>query len=98
MADLGSVFNPQQQFPVSWPQHPQIALAYVDQLTRNISDPQRLERLRTTLEMALVRVESNRKDRRLAKALSTHAADLKSVDPRETRLQELLFSIARQLK
>ena len=33
MADLDGVFNPQQQFPVTWPQHPQIALAYVDQLT-----------------------------------------------------------------
>ena len=98
MADLGSVFNPQQQFPVSWPQHPQIALAYVDQLTRGTSDPQRFKSLRTALETALVRVESNRQDKRLAKALSTHAAELKGVDPRETKLQELLFNIAGQLK
>ena len=98
MADFGSVFNPQQQFPVSWPQHPQIALAYVDQLTRGTSDPQRFKSLRTALETALVRVESNRQDKRLAKALSTHAAELKGVDPRETKLQELLFNIAGQLK
>ena len=98
MADLGSVFNPQQQFPVSWPQHPQIALAYVDQLTRGTSDPQRFKSLRTALKTALVRVESNRQDKRLAKALSTHAAELKGVDPRETKLQELLFNIAGQLK
>jgi hypothetical protein len=98
MADLGSVFNPQQQFPVSWPQHPQIALAYVDQLIRDATDPLEFESLRTALEMALIRVESNRKDRRLAKALSTHAAELKGVDPRETKLQELLFNIAGQLK
>ena len=98
MADLGSVFNPQQQFPVSWPQHPQIALAYVDQLTRGTSDPQRFKSLRTALETALVRIESNRQDKRLAKALSIHAAELKGVDPRETKLQELLFNIAGQLK
>jgi len=98
MADLGSVFNPQQQFPVSWPQHPQIALAYVDQLTRGTSDPQRFKSLRTALKTALVRVESNRQDKRLAKALSTHAAELKGVDPRETKLQKLLFNIASQLK
>ncbi len=98
MAELGSAFNPQQQFPMSWPQHPQIALAYVDQLTRGTSDPQRLKSLRTALETALVRVESNRQDKRLAKALSTHAAELKGVDPRETKLQELLFNIASQLK
>ena len=98
MADLGSVFNPQQQLPVSWPQHPQIALAYVDQLTRGTSDPQTFKSLHTTLETALVRVESNRQDKRLAKALSTHATELKGVDPRETKLQELLLNIAHQLK
>ena len=98
MADLGSVFNPQQQFPVSWPPHPQIALAYVDQLARDASDPLRLESLRTTLETALVRVESSQKDRRLGKALRTHAVDLEGDDPRQTELKELLINIARQLK
>ena len=34
LADQGAVFNPQQQFPVSWPSHPQIALAYMDQMKR----------------------------------------------------------------
>ena len=98
LADLGSVFNPQQQFPVTWPQHPQIALAYVDQLTRETQDASRFESLRTSLEMALLRIESNQKDRRLAKALSAHAGELESVSPRQTTLKELLRTITRQLK
>jgi uncharacterized protein (DUF305 family) len=32
-------FNPQQQTPVSWPDHPVVALAYVDQLERSASLP-----------------------------------------------------------
>ena len=98
MADLSRVFNPQQQFPVTWPQHPQIALAYVDQLTRNSGDPLGLESLRTSLEMALVRVESNQKDRGLAKTLTAHAAELKDSDSRQTKLKALLDHIAQQLK
>ena len=34
LADYGGRFNPQQQLPVSWPAHPVVALAYLDQLQR----------------------------------------------------------------
>lgn len=34
LADMGETFNPQQQFPVTWPTHPVVGLAYVDQLVR----------------------------------------------------------------
>jgi len=34
LADQGRAFNPQQQFPVSWPVDPTVALAYLDQLNR----------------------------------------------------------------
>ena len=98
MANLGGVFNPQQQFPVTWPQHPQIALAHVDQLAREDEDGSRFDALRTSLEMALTRVESNRKDRRLARTLTTHAAELKDADQRQNTLQALLLNIAQQLK
>ncbi len=33
-ANMGDVFNPQQQFPVTWPSTPIVALAYLDQLQR----------------------------------------------------------------
>jgi hypothetical protein len=35
LADQGALFNPQQQFRVSWPAEPVVALAYVDQLQRD---------------------------------------------------------------
>ncbi len=35
LANQGDVFNPQQQFPVSWPAEPVVAKAYMDQLKRS---------------------------------------------------------------
>ena len=35
LADQGRAFNPQQQYPVSWPDHPVVAQAYIDQLQRS---------------------------------------------------------------
>ena len=35
LADQGGTFNPQQQFPVSWPDAPVVARAYMDQLKRD---------------------------------------------------------------
>ena len=34
LADQGDVFNPQQQFPATWPASPVVARAYLDQLAR----------------------------------------------------------------
>jgi len=31
----GGTFNPQQQFPVRWPDHPVVGLAWLDQLQRD---------------------------------------------------------------
>ncbi|HEU5285181.1 MAG TPA: DUF305 domain-containing protein, partial [Sphingomicrobium sp.] len=39
LADQGGQFNPQQQFPVTWPDEPVVALAYVDQLQRTQALP-----------------------------------------------------------
>jgi hypothetical protein len=35
LAIQGELFNPQQQFPVSWPAEPVVARAYIDQLNRS---------------------------------------------------------------
>lgn len=43
LADQGAVFNPQQQFQVTWPAEPVIALAYMDQLKRTDTLSQELE-------------------------------------------------------
>jgi len=39
IANQGDVFNPQQQFPVSWPAEPVVAKAYMDQMQRAESLP-----------------------------------------------------------
>jgi hypothetical protein len=35
LANMGNTFNPQQQFQVTWPANPVVALAYIDQLERD---------------------------------------------------------------
>ncbi|HVM36871.1 MAG TPA: DUF305 domain-containing protein, partial [Sphingomicrobium sp.] len=52
MADQGDRFNPQQQFPVRWPDHPMVALAYLDQLERGGIAPASLAPLRQALTAA----------------------------------------------
>ncbi len=42
LADQGGTFNPQQQNPVTWPDHPVVALAYLDQLNRSDALPETL--------------------------------------------------------
>ena len=55
LADQGSVFNPQQQFPVKWPDHPTIALAYMDQIQREgqavVGDVELRKALRNALSL-----------------------------------------------
>ena len=73
IADHGELFNPQQQFPVTWPAEPVVARAYIDQLQRSQALS---ESLLAELDAVLNRVagegESGTRDRKLA-------ADLKSL-------------------
>ena len=54
LADPGETFNPQQQFPVRWPDSPLVARAYIDQLRRDQvlseEDLMMLETFATALE------------------------------------------------
>ena len=55
MADQGQLFNPQQQFKVTWPHQPVVARAYIDQLERSEALS---ESLVSDLKAALDRSES----------------------------------------
>lgn len=55
LADQGELFNPQQQFKVTWPAEPVVALAYLDQLQRARVLP---EPLATGISDVLQRVQS----------------------------------------
>ncbi len=53
LANQGNVFNPQQQFPVTWPAEPVVARAYLDQMKRaGILSDIASEELLTTLSAA----------------------------------------------
>lgn len=77
LADQGERFNPQQQYPVTWPDHPTVARAYVDQLAR--AGALAADRA-AALTAALVRAEAafaaDARDPDLARELEAFAADL----------------------
>ena len=101
VANYDGVFNPQQQFPVSWPAEPVVALAYVDQLTRDEALP---DSLVTDVRTALAEVDSQSRDRKLAKKLKSLAADVKddtgdaATKKRRAALAETLNGIAAGLR
>ena len=105
MADMGDVFNPQQQYPVSWPAHPVIASAYVDQLKRDGGlETSVLEELSGMLATAKKHVENGAKDRRFATSLAEMANSLNAstndahASHRVAALTETLIAIAATLR
>ncbi|MBT8445457.1 MAG: DUF305 domain-containing protein, partial [Gammaproteobacteria bacterium] len=80
VADQDNVFNPQQQFPVSWPDEPVVARAYLDQLERSgtISETYKAD-LTAALDRADDELKEGNRDKALAKKLQalakTRAAD-----------------------
>ncbi len=94
------MFNPQQQFPVSWPAHPVGALAAVDQLDRTRAlSPAAIAELRAALAAA----GSTRRDPALAARLNALAANLAvPTDPTAARraaaLRQTLSGISAKLR
>ncbi len=106
LADQGQLFNPQQQFPVTWPAEPVVARAYVDQLRRGSSgvSATTLDALSAALDLADSRLEADADDPRLAAQLTEHARglDLSSGDvvaqKRKRGLSETLTGLATRLQ
>jgi len=74
LADNGGIFNPQQQFPVSWPAVPVVAMAYADQLARSNALPEKLAGdLNGALQLAATKLDAGNKDKKLAKDLGALA-------------------------
>lgn len=87
----GEVFNPQQQFPIRWPDQPVIARAYLDQLKRSgdITDA-----LANEIDEALNARDANDLNR-LARALTAGIAEDDPIAAKRTRrLAETLAGIA----
>jgi len=87
----GEVFNPQQQFPIRWPDQPVIARAYMAQLQRSgdLSDA-----LAAEIDQALNASDADELNR-LARALTAGIAEDDPIAARRTRqLAETLTGIA----
>ncbi|MEO0548918.1 MAG: DUF305 domain-containing protein [Pseudomonadota bacterium] len=102
LADQGELFNPQQQFAVTWPNaEPTVALAYVDQLERDAALSEiEVTALTEALASAAAAIESEDRNRRLERTLNNLARDLDIdetsavIAARMVALQDALTSIA----
>ena len=96
MANQGGLFNPQQQFPVTWPSEPTVSLAYLDQWLRGHPEQdQTLAALYATLRAADTILINKGQDTTLAASLSDWAVapELSGA----TALQDSLRAISRRL-
>ena len=105
LGNQGELFNPQQQFPVTWPAEPVVAKAYIDQLLRSDAlTATTLASLYAVLEDSETRLEDGRRDRDLSFRLQTLAADLEvgggdaNTMKRRAALSDTLNGIARKLR
>ena len=105
LADAGVEVNPQQQFPVTWPDSPVVARAYLDQLGRDDAISASLDKeVRSTLMAAEVRLRANATDADLAKALKALAKRLPvdaasgRTEKRLAALSDVIDGMARRLK
>ena len=101
MADQGGVFNPQQQFPVSWPADPVVARAYVDQLSSaDALSAEFAADVMAALNGATKTLEKGSGDKKLAKQLRSLAATLQEAGgdavtkKRRLALSQTLLGIA----
>ena len=96
MANQGGLFNPQRQFPVTWPSEPTVSLAYLDQWLRGHPEQhQTLEALYETLHAAETILKNKGQDTALAASL-TDWADTSELSG-ATALRESLRAISRKL-
>jgi len=96
MANQGGLFNPQQQFPVTWPAEPTVSLAYLDQWLRAHPEQHHtLEALYETLHTAATILKNKRQDSALAASLADwdNAPQISTA----TALRESLRAVSRRL-
>jgi len=103
MAEQGETVNPQQQYPVTWPAHPVVARAYLDQFARDGGmDPAAMAQVSSALDQALPLIEAGRRDpavaarlRGLADAITPTGTD--QTGKRQAALKETLTGIAARI-
>jgi hypothetical protein len=106
LADQGGVFNPQQQFRITWPAEPVVARAYLDQLARGEALPEPVaSELAAALDRSTARLGEGARDEELANGLESLAATLAKegggdaiAEARRAALGETLSGIAAKLR
>ncbi len=100
VADQGEVFNPQQQYPVSWPAEPVVAQAYVDQLSRDGTlSASTAGAISSALDSTTAALGNGKRDRRLASTLRSLAGDLDGRgDDRQAALASTLNDLSVRLR
>ncbi len=98
LADQGGVFNPQQQFRVTWPAEPVVARAYLDQLGRGggLSEAFAAD-VAVTLDRSAARIEAGEKDQDLAFGLESLAAELAEQGGDDAAVRRQLGGLAETL-
>ena len=98
LGDMGGVFNPQQQFRVTWPAEPVVARAYVDQLERDGGLQEGGAALViAALDRSATRLEADEKDESLAAALTALARRLNDERGNDTTAQRRTAALATTL-
>jgi uncharacterized protein (DUF305 family) len=101
LAEMGETFNPQQQFKVTWPDVPVVAMAYLDQIKRHEElDDATIQRLRENLEAAEAVLDDGERDRELGRELQRLAGMVEEAggEGRLTMLAETMNGIAKELR
>jgi hypothetical protein len=106
IADQGALFNPQQQFRVTWPAEPVVARAYLDQLDRDEAMPDKLvSDVAAALDLASRRIEDGGADENMALKLQSLAVSLQDkaasnaiTARRRASLAEALLRLADRLR
>ncbi len=100
MANYGARFNPQQQLPVTWPAHPAVALAYLDQLQRSQGNASgSTAELRQALAQARTALDSGRRDGQLASRIVSLGGSVGGGDAKRlAALRQTLQGIAGRLR
>ncbi|MEE8543038.1 MAG: DUF305 domain-containing protein [Gammaproteobacteria bacterium] len=105
VADQGGRFNPQQQFPVTWPAEPVVARAYIDQLERSEALSTSLSAdLSAALDRSASQLQDGARDADLAASLESLAASVQKesgdaiTQKRRAGLAETLGGIAARLR
>jgi uncharacterized protein (DUF305 family) len=99
-ANQVGTFNPQQQYPVSWPDAPVAARAYIDQLQREGAfTAAQVATLSAMLDKAQARLDASQKDTKVAAELRTHVGHLAgaATGSRKALLAKVMEAIAARL-